>query len=422
MGLLGWLLSLFGGSKNRPTARAAERSAPRRAKVWHRTRLSRRLDWRSAAAREVPASAGKSLPYRFARRSTFTGQYLDLSGDLDRERLGRRGLPAFATPDELADWLQLPTGKVAWLTARFVPGERFTVARSHYVYRWKPKRSGGARLIESPKQLLRSVQTRILREILDRVPPHANAHGFTAERSIRTNALPHCGQTVVVKWDLSDFYATVRFNRVVAIFRSLGYSREAAIWLASLTTTAAPPDLPIDAASMQEVKPYAFRHLPQGAPTSPAIANLSAFSLDVRLTGLAQAYGAAYTRYADDLTFSGDDRFARRLQNVIPLVEQVIRSERFHVHPDKRKVLRRGQRQSVAGVVVNDRPNIRREEYDRLKAILHNAARHGAASQNREGHPDFEAHLRGRISHVAMLNPARGERLLRLFERVRFEH
>ena len=99
------------------------------------------------------------------------------------------------------------------------------------VYQWKAKRSGGGRLIESPKPLLKGIQTRILRDILDRVPLHAAAHGFAKGRSIASNAKPHCGQAVVVKWDLADFYPSVRFNRVVAIFRSLGYSREAAVWL-----------------------------------------------------------------------------------------------------------------------------------------------------------------------------------------------
>ncbi len=99
----------------------------------------------------------------------------------------------------------------------------------------------------------------------------------------------------------------------------------------------------------------------------------------------------------------------------------MIRNERFHVHPTKRQVLRRGARQTVAGVVVNEKPNVRRKDFDCLKAILHNATKHGAASQNRDAHPDFAAHLRGRIAHVAMLNPQRGHKLMRLYEQITFE-
>ncbi len=174
--------------------------------------------------------------------------FLDLSIDLDRERLGRWGLPPLATPDELATWLNVPVGKLAWLSGRLVSGRRPpSVKQAHYVFSWKAKRSGGERLIESPKPLLKQVQSQILHDILDKTPPHNAAHGFTAHRSILTNAKPHCGQAIVVKWDLADFYASVRYSRVVAIFRSLGFSREVALWLSSLTTSAIPADLPIPA-------------------------------------------------------------------------------------------------------------------------------------------------------------------------------
>jgi hypothetical protein len=347
--------------------------------------------------------------------------FLDLSTDLDWERLDRWGLPSLRTPDDLANWLDVPVGKLAWLSGRLVSGRRPpSVKQAHYVFSWKGKRTGGERLIESPKPLLKHVQTQILQGILDQVPPHAAAHGFAAGRSILTNAKPHCGQSIVGKWDLSDFYTSVRFSRVVAIFRSLGFSREVALWLGSLTTSAIPADLPIPNAGPHALRGYLGRHLPQGAPTSPALANLSAYSLDIRLSGLARSFGGHYSRYADDITISGDEAFARRLRNLIPLVESVIRQERFHVHPTKRQVLRSSQRQTVAGVVVNAKPNVRRNDYDRLKAILYNARKLGPASQNREAHPDFAAHLRGRIAHVAMLNPQRGEKLMRLYEQIKF--
>jgi RNA-directed DNA polymerase len=80
--------------------------------------------------------------------------------------------------------------------------------------------------------------------------------------------------------------------------------------------------------------------------------------------------------------------------------------------------MRQGVCQQLVGVVVNTHPNIRRSEYDRLKAILYNCVRHGPASQNRDGHEDFRAYLLGRIAHVTMLNRPRGQRLRTLFERI----
>ena len=97
---------------------------------------------------------------------------------------------------------------------------------------------------------------------------------------------------------------------------------------------------------------------------------------------------------------------------------EIAREEGFALNRRKSTFLGSGGRQAVCGVVVNIRPNVVRDEYDRLKAMLHNAARLGPQSQNRSGVLDLEAHLRGRIAWIAQLNPGRGERLRRLFAKV----
>jgi hypothetical protein len=142
----------------------------------------------------------------------------------------------------------------------------------------------------------------------------------------------------------------------------------------------------------------ATAHLPQGAPTSPALANLAAFGLDRRLDGLAAALGARYSRYADDLAFSGGLHLRRTRADVGRLVATIAGEEGFRLHPAKTSCRTSAQRQVLAGVVVNRRPNVARKDYDRLKAIVHNAARAGGASQNRLGHPDFRASLEGRVA------------------------
>jgi hypothetical protein len=286
------------------------------------------------------------------------------------------------------------------------------------VYRWIRKRTGGQRLIEAPKSKLKHIQRRIVDEILNRVPPHPVAHGSVVGRSICSNAAPHAGQRVVVKLDLENFYPSVSFNRVTAIFRSLGYSREAAIWLGRLTTTVLPASLVRESSSNADLRSYRGRRLPQGAPTSAALANLSAFALDLRLAGLARSFGVQYTRYSDDLTFSGDERFLRSLAVFLPLVSQIVRSERFVINRKKRKVIRNSQRQTVTGVVVNSRPNVARRDFDALKAILTNCVRRGPSTQNHNRHEHFAAHLLGRISHVRQLNRVRGEKLLALFRQI----
>lgn len=400
-------------NSDRTPAPPPPRKARRRARL-NPLRSARTRETRHLAAQETV----DSKPYRFARPCV-TGGWLDLSLDGDSSYLERTGLPRFKTPQELADWLQISLGKLAWLIHRFeeeqIPAEE---RRAHYHFRWLRKRSGGRRLIESPKPTLKRAQLQILRQILDKIPPHSAAHGFIAGRSIRTNADPHAGQRVIVKFDLENFYATVGLSRVTAIFRSLGYSREAAIWLARLTTSSLPASAMRSKGDWQDAQAYRQRHLPQGAPTSPALANLSAFSLDLRLSGLARSFGANYTRYGDDLTFSGDKRFLRSLAAFIPLVQQIIREERFRVNKAKRRVIRDHCRQQVTGVVVNRHPNVSRREYDRLKATLTNCIRRGPSTQNHERVPDFAASLRGSIAHVSHLNAARGSRLQALFEQI----
>jgi retron-type reverse transcriptase len=155
-------------------------------------------------------------------------------------------------------------------------------------------------------------------------------------------------------------------------------------------------------------------HLPQGAPTSPALANLAAFGLDRRLSGLAASSRLQYSRYADDLTFSGPLP-RRRSASFVELVADISADEGFRLHPDKSSLRMSSQRQLVTGVVINATPNIPRDEYDRLKAILHRLATNRSGDHAADAPVDLQAHLRGRIAWVISLNPHRGEKLRRLF-------
>lgn len=405
-----------------PAGDESPAAAPRQSSSRVRLRPLKR-SFKRTAREKVPVATPSvpERPYAFARPGVLGG-YLDLTGDHDAAKLQQLGLPNLRVPQDLADWLEVPLGQLAWLVRRFDESRRPPdVKTAHYHFRWVAKRSGGQRLIEIPKARLRLIQRKILREILDRIAPHSAAHGFITGRSIRTNAEPHTGKRVLLKFDLENFYPAVTYSRVVAIFRDLGYSREAALWLAQLTTSTLPYELVRQRDQQKLLQPYLSRHLPQGASTSPALANLSAFALDLRLSGLARSFGATYTRYADDLTFSGDEKFLRSLAVFIPLVTQIVRSERFRVNRKKRRVLRSNQRQKVTGVVVNERANISRRDYDRLKATLVNCIRRGPSTQNHERHADFASHLRGRIAHVQHLNPARGEKLLGLFQQIRWD-
>ena len=161
--------------------------------------------------------------------------------------------------------------------------------------------------------------------------------------------------------------------------------------------------------------------LAAGGADLARLANLTAFRLDCRLTGLARSAGAVYTRYADDLAFSGGEGFRRGADRFAAHVAAIAIEEGFCVNHHKTRIMPRGVRQILAGLVVNQQASLRRAELQRLEAILTNCVRFGPDSQNREGLPDFRAHLEGRIGFVEMIGRAKGERLRAIFKEIRFE-
>lgn len=335
-------------------------------------------------------------------------------------------VPSLCNTRQLADWLKLRISELDWFADLNCFSRNAAAGKlCHYRYRVVAKRFGAIRLIESPKARLKEIQRQLLRQVLDRVNPHDAAHGFRRGRSIATFAEPHVGQAVVARMDLADFFPCVHRAKAAALFRTIGYPKKVAELLGGLCTTVTPTHAwtDCDASGSRESllsvrRMYGIPHLPQGSPTSPAIANLCAYRLDCRLAGLATSVGACYTRYADDLAFSGDAHFARRVKRFMVHVTATVAEEGFVVHHRKTRIMREGVRQHLAGVVVNHRINIWRVEYDRLKAILTNCRRYGAVSQNRHSHPDFLAHLGGRVAFVQQINPDRGRRLRELLSAI----
>ncbi|MEL6476671.1 MAG: reverse transcriptase family protein [Pseudomonadota bacterium] len=324
------------------------------------------------------------------------------------------GLPALASEADLAAWLEITPETLTWFADPTGRAARREARQGHYTQIWLAKRAGGRRLVEAPLPRLKALQRRILRGILDPVPPHPGSFGFTRGRDCRQAARRHAGEAVVICADLSDFFASVPAARVHAIWRCLGYPPPVARALTRLTTTLT-PEACIHALPAADRSIWRQRHLPQGAPTSPALANLAAWRLDSRLSALARRAGAAYSRYADDLTFSGDLKSA---DTMVKTIAEVVGESGFHLNPTKTRIMRAQQRQSVTGIVVNRHLNLPRSEVDWLKAILTNCHRHGPASQNRTGHPAFRAALEGKIGWVAALNPRRGAKLWRLFDQI----
>ena len=352
--------------------------------------------------------------------------------------LGRRSdkslewqLPKIADVGELGQWLALSNNDLQWLANLKGNSLRpnFKVS-DHYVCTWIKKRSTGYRLIESPKSLLKEVQRQILEGLVSRIPTHDAAHGFCKGRSVVSFVQPHVRKRFCLKLDLKDFFPSVQFGRVWGLLQTAGYQKEVARYLAALCTHSVDNETLQEgvyfrgADSAEARSLYSPRHLPQGAPTSPALANLIAFRLDSRLSGLVDQISksnpdsnVAYTRYADDILISANDRLIATRRFAVT-VGAIALEEGFQIHFRKTRLMTDSQQQLATGIVINQETNLARTEFDRLKAILHNCVKHGIDSQNRKSYPNFREHLIGRIGWVAQLNPKKAAKLQALFDQI----
>lgn len=332
-------------------------------------------------------------------------------------------IPAIVSIAQLADWLGITMGELEWFANLHEWSSRSgRQSCQHYRYRWIEKPAGGRRLLETPMPRLKQLQRRILDEILNHVPPHSAAHAYRSSRSVATFVAPHAQRFIVLHIDLREFFPSVEACRVSAIFRTMGYPEPVARLLTGLCVNAIPAEVLRTGLTRRDDEASWLRHraphLPQGAPTSPALANLAAYRLDARLLGLARAVSARYTRYADDLVFSGERDLHRCLQRFRLLVNAIVLDEGFGIRHRKTHVMCAGTRQQVAGIRLNSHANIPRESYDELKAILHNCRRFGPGSQNRGGHEHFREHLQGRLAYWSAICPSRIAKLKKAFDEI----
>jgi retron-type reverse transcriptase len=358
-------------------------------------------------ARRAEERKERSLAYELFRRQNVVHLGAGHSGGLQNTTgavlaLSNRGLPVIHDSRDFAEQLGITLGALRWLTyhrrgATVVHYHRFEI----------DKKTGGVRCISAPKAALARAQRWVHDNILSKLEVEPQAHGFVPGRSIVSNASPHAGRAVVVNLDLKEFFPSITFRRVKGLFQALGYSEHVATVLGLLCTE--PPRVKAEVDGKVYHVALGQRVLPQGACTSPAITNALCRRLDRRLSGLAARHGFTYTRYADDLTFSGDN--GRAVGRLLRSVRSVVQAEGFTEHPRKTRVMRRARRQEVTGVTVNARPTVSRKEVRLLRAILHNAARDGLEKQNREGRPNFAAYLRGRVEFVCMVDPRQADAL-----------
>lgn len=334
------------------------------------------------------------------------------------ERAKANGMPELGSAEALAKALGVPVSRLRWFAYH-----REVDTGTHYQSWQIPKRDGGQRTITAPKKELKAAQRWVLSNVVERLPVHGAAHGFVAGRSILTNALAHRGADVLVKVDVKDFFPSVTWRRVKGLLRKGGLEEQAATLLSLLSTEAPREVVQFRGKTLYVAK--GPRSLPQGAPTSPAITNALCLKLDKRVSALAKRLGFTYTRYADDLTFSwrrakgakGKAQADAPVAVLLARVKSILEAEGFTLHPDKTRVLRKGTRQRVTGLVVNEAPNgvpaarVPRDVIRRLRAAIHNREQ---GKPGREG--ESLDQLKGMAAFIHMTDPAKGRAFLERLE------
>lgn len=211
--------------------------------------------------------------------------------------------------------------------------------KSNYITYKLPKRHGGFRIIMEPYPSLKEVQDWILKYILDPIKDNyvaKNAKAYMPGRSIKDNVRLHCNKELVFNIDLKDFFGSITIKMILSFFISLGYSKPVAVMLANLCTCNGV--------------------LPQGASTSPMLSNMIFKPADDFIFSYCKSKKILFSRYADDLTFSGSFNEHELLYDL----NQVLYEHGFRINYKKIKTYRKFQRQLVTNVVVNVKPHVRR--------------------------------------------------------------
>jgi RNA-directed DNA polymerase len=253
----------------------------------------------------------------------------------------------------------------------------------HYRIQRTPKADGSQRILNVPEGPIRLLQDKIKRHIFDAVGLLDCVHGGVRGRSPVTNASPHVGKRVVFALDVKDCFPNIGPNSVAAIFGAIGFGAEVLPSLVQATIW-----------NMQ---------LPQGGPTSVALANLALYRVDRRVTSLARQNGFAYTRYVDDLSLSG----SLRLLDFRSLIQRIVEEEGFTVNVAKIKTMGSGSRQTVTGIVVNDRLNLPREKQTSIRRQV------ASAAVRCERSPIAIRSVYGQLSWLSAVNREKAARLRR---------
>jgi RNA-directed DNA polymerase len=285
--------------------------------------------------------------------------------------MANRRLFAISNTAQVAALLKVSPGEINHLVSRL---------DKQYLHRSRKKPDGTKRTLFVPSDQLKLLQRKIYDHILSKVPLLPCVLGGVKGKSPIENAAIHTNKPVVFKMDIAQCFPSIGPRRVIAIFQSLGFGPEATGLLTKLTTWQ--------------------NELPQGAPTSNALANLALLRVDQRITSLAEQQGFCYSRWVDDLTFSGPERIVK----FRTLFRRIVEEEGFTTKPDKTKTEFATGRQTVTNFVVNTKVNLSKEKRAAIK---------NEVLMERVSGKELSPSAAGKMHWLRSVNPAVGDRLVK---------
>jgi len=258
---------------------------------------------------------------------------------------------------------------------------------AHYHKVALPKKNGGTRILSVPDPVLKTIQCAIADTLLHLSPVSRYAKAYKPAASVKANALPHVGKKKLLKLDILHFFDSILYSTVKEkVFPASRYAEPIRILLTMLC--------------------YERDALPQGAPSSPAITNIILFDFDETVGAFCHERGIAYTRYCDDMTFSGD--FDEK--EVTAFIEAELRIRGFFLNRSKTAVIRHTQRQTVTGIVVNEAPALPRATRRELRQAVYYCKTYGVANhlariQSSTSPGKYLEKLLGKISYALSVDP-----------------
>ncbi len=255
-----------------------------------------------------------------------------------------------------------------------------------YIPKKIKKRNGQDRQLYVPKPILKQIQKNILKNVLSDMPVSSYAKAYVKNCSLKENVKPHVNKQIVLKLDIEDFFDSITFEKIYAVFPKEKYSTSIRTMLAHLVTY--------------------FDALPQGAPTSPYLSNLVMKHFDEIIGAYCEKQGISYTRYCDDLTFSGDFDYWKLKKKVSNFLNKM----GFVLNEKKTKVIKQNNAQLITGLVVNEKINVQKEVRKRIRQEMYYIKKYGLKEHAQKigvEENSYKRHLLGQINYCIGISPTK---------------